>query len=602
VRKTREDIRNVAIIAHVDHGKTTLVDQLLRQSGTFRDNQVIRERVMDSGDLERERGITILSKNTSVSYKNVKINIVDTPGHADFGGEVERILKMVNGAILLVDAFEGPMPQTKFVLQNALAFNLPVIVCINKIDRPDERAKEVVDEVLELFIELGASDEQLDFPIVYASAKNGFAYANEMKNDMTDLFEAILKYIPAPVSDSDSLQLLISALDYNEYVGRIGIGKIESGALNVNDEVAIVNYHSPDTSRNVRITKLYTFEGLDKKETTCAEFGDIVAVSGLGDIKIGDTICDLNNPIPIVFNKISEPTISINFSANDSPFAGLEGKFVTSRHLRDRLFKELNTNVSLRVEETDSADVFKVSGRGELHLSILIETMRREGYEFQVSKPQVLFKQIDGQLNEPMEIVTADVPEEFSGSVISKLGIRKGEMISFEALRENYVRLKFSVPARGLIGYRNEFIKDTRGNGILNSIFDCYQPYKGDIISRSYGSLVAFETGTAVAYGLFNAQERGDLFVKPGDKVYTGMVVGRNNRLGDIEVNVCKKKQLTNMRASGSDDSLILTPALEFSLEQALDFINDDELIEITPKNFRIRKKILNAKARMRQK
>ncbi len=600
--KKREDIRNIAIIAHVDHGKTTLVDQLLRQSGTFRDNQVVSERVMDSGDLERERGITILSKNTSVNYNGVKINIVDTPGHADFGGEVERILKMVNGAILLVDAFEGPMPQTKFVLQNALAFNLPVIVCINKIDRPDQRAKEVVDEVLELFMELGASDEQLDFPIVYASAKNGFAYSEQNKNNMTDLFDAIIKYIPAPSANSDSLQLLISALDYNEYVGRIGIGKIESGKINVNDEVTIVNFHAPNETRNVRITKLYTFEGLTKKETSCANFGDIVAVSGLGDIKIGDTICAIDNPQPMVFNKISEPTISINFSVNDSPFAGTEGKFVTSRHLRDRLFKELNTNVSLRVEETDSADVFKVSGRGELHLSILIETMRREGYEFQVSKPQVLFKEIDGQLYEPMEIVTADVPEEFSGSVISKLGIRKGEMVSFENLRENYVRLKFSTPARGLIGYRNEFIKDTHGNGILNNIFDSYQPYKGDIVSRTYGSLVAFETGVAVTYGLFNAQERGDLFIKPADKVYMGMVVGRNNRLGDIEVNVCKKKQLTNMRASGSDDSLVLTPALELSLEQALDFINDDELIEVTPKNFRIRKKILNAKERARKK
>lgn len=602
MKKIRENIRNVAIIAHVDHGKTTLVDQMLRQSGTFRDNQFVRERVMDSGDLERERGITILSKNTAINYNGVKINIVDTPGHADFGGEVERILKMVNGAVLLVDAFEGPMPQTRFVLQNALQLNLPVIVCINKIDRPDERTKDVLDEVLELFMELGASDKQLDFPVVYASAKDGFAYVNKIKDDMTDLFKTILNFIPAPDSNSDDFQLLISALDYNDYVGRIGIGKIENGSININDEVAIVNVHSHDVPKIVRISKLYTFCGLDKKEVDSAEFGDIVALSGIENIMIGDTICAPSNLSPLMFNKISEPTISMNFSVNDSPFAGLEGKFITSRHLRNRLFKELNTNVSLHVEETDSSEVFKVSGRGELHLSILIETMRREGYEFQISKPQVLFRQINGKLNEPMEIVTVDLPEEFSGVVISKLGIRKGEMISFNSLREDYVRLKFSIPARGLIGYRNEFIKDTRGNGILNNIFDRYQFYKGEIVSRSYGSLVAFETGYAVAYGLFNAQQRGDLFIKPGVKVYTGMVVGKNNRLGDIEVNVCKKKQLTNMRASGSDDSLILTPPIEFTLEQALDFINDDELIEVTPKNFRIRKKILDVKTRMRQK
>jgi len=601
--KTRNDIRNVAIIAHVDHGKTTLVDEMLRQSGTFRDNQVIRERVMDSGDLERERGITILSKNTAVNYNNTKINIVDTPGHADFGGEVERILKMVNGVVLLVDAFEGPMPQTRFVLQNALDLNLPVIVCINKIDRPDQRIKEVVDEVFELFMELGASDEQLDFPIVYASAKNGVAYINQdqPKDNMIDLFETIIKFVPAPESNLDDLQLLISALDYNDYVGRIGIGKIENGKINLNDEVAITNIHSEEAPKTVRITKLYVFDGLNKKEVNQAEFGDIVAVSGVPNIKIGDTICSVNNILPLEFNKISEPTIAMNFCVNDSPFAGQEGKFVTSRHLRDRLQKELNTNVSLRVEDTESADMFKVSGRGELHLSILIETMRREGYEFQVSKPQVLFKTINNELCEPMELVTIDVPEDFSGAVISKLGIRKGEMLSFDPLRENFVRLKFSVPARGLIGYRNEFIKDTRGNGILNNIFNGYEKYKGEIVSRSYGSLVAYETGVAVAYGLFNAQERGDLFIKPGDKVYTGMVVGKNNRLGDIEVNVCKRKQLTNMRASGSDESLILTPAVELTLEQALDFINDDELIELTPLNFRIRKKILDAKKRLRQ-
>ncbi len=600
--KIRKDIRNVAIVAHVDHGKTTLVDQLLKQSGAFRDNQYVPERIMDSNDLERERGITILSKNTAINYNGIKINIVDTPGHADFGGEVERVLKMVNGVVLLVDAFEGVMPQTRFVLQNALQLNLPVIVCINKVDRPDQRAKDVIDEILELFMELGASDEQLDFPVVYASAKNGFAYIDEVKDDMTDLFETIVNFIPAPTSEQDCLRLLISALDYNDYVGRIGIGKIESGAIKINDEVVIVNMHSLDAPKSAKITSLYTFNGLEKKNIEHAEFGDIVAVSGITNIKIGDTICSPDDVAPLEFSKISEPTISVNFSVNDSPFAGQEGKFVTSRHLYNRLKKELNTNVSLRVDETDSTDVFKVSGRGELHLSVLIETMRREGYEFQISKPQVLFRNIDGKLNEPMEIVTIDVPEEFSGSVISKLGIRKGEMISFDHLRENFVRLKFSVPARGLIGYRSEFIKDTHGNGVLNNFFDNFQPFKGEIISRSYGSLVAFETGVAVAYGLFNAQERGELFVKPGDKVYRGMVVGKNNRLGDIDVNVCKKKQLTNMRASGSDESLILTPPIEFTLEQALDFINDDELIEVTPKNLRLRKKILDPKIRMRQK
>ncbi len=598
----REDIRNVAIIAHVDHGKTTLVDQMLKQSGTFRDNQTVGERVMDSGDLERERGITILSKNTAINYNGIKINIVDTPGHADFGGEVERILKMVNGVVLLVDAFEGPMPQTRFVLQNALDLDLPVIVCINKIDRPDQRTKEVVDEVFELFMELGASDEQLDFPIIYASAKNGFAYLDEPKNNMSDLFETIIKFIPAPESNINSLQLLISALDYNDYVGRIGVGKIENGEINLNDEVFITNMHSQETPKSLRISKLYVFDGLNKKEVTHAKFGDIVAVAGIENIKIGDTICSKDNIVPLEFSKISEPTISMNFSVNDSPFAGQEGKFVTSRHLRDRLLKELNTNVSLRVEETDSADVFKVSGRGELHLAVLIETMRREGYEFQVSKPEVLFKKINNELCEPIELVTIDVPEDFSGTIISKLGIRKGEMLAFDALRENFVRLKFLVPSRGLIGYRNEFIKDTRGNGVINNIFHGYEKYKGEIVSRNYGSLVAFETGVAVAYGLFNAQERGELFIKPGDKVYTGMVVGKNSRLGDIEVNVCKKKQLTNMRASGSDEALILTPAIILTLEQALDFINDDELIELTPKNFRIRKKILDAKQRSRKK
>lgn len=598
----RNDIRNVAIIAHVDHGKTTLVDQLLKQSGTFRSNQIIEKRVMDSNELERERGITIFSKNTSINYNGVKINIVDTPGHADFGGEVERILKMVNGVILLVDAFEGPMPQTKFVLENALKLNLSIIVCINKIDRPDTRLEEVLNEVFDLFIELGADDNQINFPVIYASAKNGFAYLKDKnKKDMSDLFESIINFIPAPTCVNNNLQLLISALDYNDYIGRIGIGKIENGEINLNQDITILNFHKPENIKRAKISKLYIFDGLIKKEVIKARFGDIVALSGIDNLKIGDTICDVNYVKALEFNEISEPTIVMNFCVNDSPFAGKEGKFVTSRNLRDRLSKELNTNVSLRVEETESAEIFKVSGRGELHLSILIETMRREGYEFQISKPKVLFKNINKKLYEPFEILTVDVNEEFSGAVISKLGNRKGELMVFNNLREGVLRLIFKIPARGLIGYRSEFIKDTRGTGVMNANFDGYREYKGEIISRPCGSMISFETGEAITYGLFNAQERGELFIKPGEKVYAGMIVGKSSRLGDIEINVCKKKQLTNMRASGSDESLILVPAIELVLEQAIDFINDDELIEITPKKIRMRKKILDSKIRSKR-
>ncbi len=599
----REDIRNIAIIAHVDHGKTTLVDELLKQSGTFRSNQVIRERVMDSGDIERERGITILSKNTSVYYDDVKINIVDTPGHADFGGEVERVLKMVNGVVLVVDAYEGAMPQTKFVLRNALALGLPVVVCVNKIDRPEARPEEVVDEILELFMELDATDEQLDSPFVYASAKLGKAALTPEEalnaTDMKPLFDTIIEHIPAPEGDPEAdLQMLVTTIDYNEYVGRIGIGKIENGSVKVNDEIAIVNVHDPDKLIKTRVTKLYEYEGLERIEVKAASMGAIVAVSGMPEIHIGDTICNPNNPQPIEVNKISEPTLSMTFSVNDSPFAGQEGKFVTSRHLRDRLQRELNTDVSLRVEDTDVAEAFKVSGRGELHLSILIETMRREGYEFQVSRPEVLYKEIDGKRCEPMELATIDVPEEYVGSVIEKLGTRKGEMVNMQPSQTGYTRLEFNIPARGLIGYRNEFLTDTRGNGIINTVFNGYEEYKGEIQSRQSGSLVAFETGDAVTYGLFNAQERGELFIGAGTKVYGGMIVGRNSRSGDMEVNVCKKKQLTNTRASGSDDALKLTPHTVMSLEQCIDFISDDELVEVTPESLRLRKKLLDPVAR----
>jgi len=604
MKTKREDIRNIAIIAHVDHGKTTLVDELLKQSGVFRANQEVQERVMDSNDIERERGITILSKNTAVFYKDTKINIIDTPGHADFGGEVERVLKMVNGVVLVVDAFEGAMPQTKFVLMKALALNLPVIVCINKIDRPEARPDEVIDEVLELFMDLDASDEQLDCPFIYASARDGYAVKdlNDEKNDMTALFETILEYIPAPEGDPDaSTQVLISTIDYNEYVGRIGVGKVDNGCLKINQDAVVVNHHEPDKLQKVRISKLYEFDGLNKIDVSEAKIGSIVAISGIADIHIGDTICSPDNPDAIDFQKISEPTISMNFVVNDSPLAGQEGKFVTSRHIRDRLFRELNTDVSLRVEETDSPDCLKVSGRGELHLSVLIENMRREGYEFAVSKAEVLYKKDEkGKLLEPVETAYVDVPEEFTGTVIEKLSQRKGELMNMGTASGGYTRLEFSIPSRGLIGYRGEFLNDTKGNGIMNTSFDGYAPYKGDIQYRKQGSLIAFETGESVTYGLFQAQERGILFLGAGEKVYSGMVIGENAKTDDIEVNVCKTKHLTNTRSSGADDALRLTAPKILSLEEALDFIDTDELLEVTPQNLRIRKKILDPKMRKR--
>ena len=604
MRTKREDIRNIAIIAHVDHGKTTLVDELLKQSGIFRQNQEVAERVMDSNDIERERGITILAKNTAVYYNGVKINIIDTPGHADFGGEVERVLKMVNGVILVVDAFEGAMPQTKFVLKKALELNLPVIVCINKIDRPEARPTEVIDEVLELFIDLDASDEQLDCPFVFASAKSGVAILelSDTPENMKPLFETIIDYIPAPEGDEEAgTQVLISTIDYNEYVGRIGVGKVDNGKIRVNQEVVMVNAHEPDKKRKVKVSKLYEFEGLKKIEVTEAGIGSIVAISGITDIHIGDTLCSPENPEPIPFQKISEPTIAMHFVVNDSPLAGKEGKFVTSRHLRDRLFRELNTDVSLRVEETDSTESFKVSGRGELHLSVLIENMRREGFEFAVSKAEVLYREDEnGKKLEPMERAFVDVPDEFSGTVIEKLSNRKGELLSMNTASSGYTRLEFSIPARGLIGYRGEFMTDTKGNGILNTIFDGYGPYKGDIAYRKQGSLIAFESGEAITYGLFNAQERGTLFISPGEKVYSGMVVGQNGKAEDVEINVCKKKQLTNTRSSSADEALRLTPPRILSLEQALEFIETDELLEVTPKSLRIRKKILDPLMRKR--
>ena len=602
----REDIRNIAIIAHVDHGKTTLVDELLKQSGVFRDNQAVAERVMDSGDIERERGITILSKNTAITYKDTKINIIDTPGHADFGGEVERVLKMVNGVVLVVDAFEGAMPQTKFVLKKALELELPVIVCINKIDRPEARPDEVVDEVLELFIDLDANEEQLDCPFIFASAREGIASykSDEPGKDMEPLFETILNYIPAPEGDPDAgTQVLISTIDYNEYVGRIGIGKVDNGSVKVGQDVVIVNAHDKDKLNKVRITKLYEFDGLKKVEVTEATIGSIVAISGVTDIHIGDTICSPEHPEPIPFQKISEPTIAMHFMLNDSPLAGQEGKFVTSRHLRDRLFSELNSDVSLRVEETDNMDSFKVSGRGELHLSVLIENMRREGYEFAVSKAEVLYKTDErGKKLEPMERAFVDVPEEFAGSVIEKLSTRKGELQGMGSIGGGFTRLEFVIPSRGLIGYRGEFMTDTKGNGILNTVFEDYGPYKGDIAYRKQGSLIAFESGETVAYGLFNAQDRGTLFVGPGEKVYAGMVIGQNGKTEDIELNVCKTKHLTNTRSSSADDALKLTPPKVLSLEEALEFIDTDELLEITPENLRIRKKILDPTLRFRAK
>ena len=594
----REDVRNIAIIAHVDHGKTTLVDELLKSSGVFRANQEDVERVMDSNDIERERGITILSKNTAVFYKDTKINIIDTPGHADFGGEVERVLKMVNGVILVVDAYEGPMPQTKFVLKKALELELPAIVCINKIDRPEARPKEVIDEVLELFMDLDASDEQLDCPFVFASARAGFAKKEltDPENDMRPLFETIVDYIPAPEGDGQArTQMLISTIDYNEYVGRIGIGKIDNGTVRVNQECVIVNHHDHDKLRKVKIGKLYQFDGLNRVEVQEATVGDIVAVSGITDLHIGDTICSPENPEAIPFQKISEPTIAMNFMVNDSPLAGQEGKYVTSRHIRERLFKELNTDVSLRVEETDSPDCFKVSGRGELHLSVLIENMRREGYEFAVSKAEVLYKYNErNQKLEPMELAYIDVPEEFTGTVIQKLTSRKGELQGMSPVSGGYTRLEFSIPSRGLIGYRGEFLTDTKGNGIMNTIFDDYAPYKGDLNYRKTGSLIAYESGETITYGLFNAQERGLLFVGPGEKVYGGMVIGQNPKAEDIEVNVCKTKKLTNTRSSSADEALKLVPKKEMSLEQCLEFIDTDELLEVTPSNLPIRKKILD--------
>ena len=600
----REDIRNVAIIAHVDHGKTTLVDELLKQSGVFRENQEVQERVMDSNDIERERGITILSKNTAVFYKGTKINIVDTPGHADFGGEVERVLKMVDGVVLVVDAFEGAMPQTKFVLMKALELDLPVLVCINKIDRAEARPDEVIDEVLELFMDLDASDEQLDCPFVYASARDGYAVLDleDEKKDMTPLFETIINYIPAPTGDPDAnTQVLISTIDYNEYVGRIGIGKVDNGSLKVNQDVVIVNHHNPEASKKVRISKLYEFDGLNKVDVTEAGIGSIVAISGISDISIGDTICAPENPVAIPFQKISEPTIAMNFMVNDSPLAGQEGKYITSRHIRDRLFRELNTDVSLRVEETESPDCFKVSGRGELHLSVLIENMRREGYEFAVSKAEVLYRTDEnGKKTEPMEQAYIDVPDEFTGVVIEKLSQRKGELRNMTSISGGYTRLEFHIPARGLIGYRGDFLTDTKGNGIMNTVFDGYEPYRGDIEYRRLGSLIAFEDGESVTYGLFSAQDRGALFIGPGERVYSGMVIGACSRTEDIELNVCKKKHLTNTRSSSADEALILTPPRILSLEQALDFIDTDELLEVTPENLRIRKKILDPTARKR--
>ncbi|MCR5652057.1 MAG: translational GTPase TypA [Lachnospiraceae bacterium] len=602
--QTRDDIRNVAIIAHVDHGKTTLVDCLLKQSGVFRENQEVAERVMDSNDLERERGITILSKNTSVLYKNTRINIIDTPGHADFGGEVERILKMVNGVVLLVDAFEGVMPQTKFVLMKALALKLPVIACINKIDRDGARPEEVVDEVLELLMDLGADDDQLDCPFVYASAKQGISGMDPqaLGKDMTALFDTIVDYIPAPKGDPDApLQVLISTIDYNEYVGRIGVGKVDNGVIRVNQEALIVNHHDPELKEKVKISKLYEFEGLNKVDVKEAGIGSIVAISGIADLKIGDTVCSVESPAAIPFQKISDPTISMNFMVNDSPLAGKEGKYVTSRHIKDRLYKELNTDVSLRVEPTDSTDTFKVSGRGELHLSVLIENMRREGYEFAVSKAEVIYRKDEkGKQLEPVEIAYVDVPDEFSGTVISSLSERKGELLNMGSIAGGYTRLEFRIPSRGLIGFRGPFMTDTRGNGIINTIFEGYAPYKGDIAYRKTGSLIAFEAGEAVPYGLFNAQDRGALFIGPGTPVYSGMVIGSNPKSDDIEVNVCKTKHLTNTRTSSSDEALRLTPPVIMSLEQCLDFIDSDELLEVTPKSLRIRKRILDPTLRKR--
>ncbi|MHB8064705.1 MAG: translational GTPase TypA [Ruminiclostridium sp.] len=591
----RHDIKNIAIIAHVDHGKTTLVDAMLRQSGVFRENEAVIERVMDSNDLEKERGITILSKNTSVHYNGTKINIVDTPGHADFGGEVERVLKMVEGVLLLVDAFEGAMPQTRFVLKKALQLNLKPIVVVNKIDRPEARPDEVVDEIIELFIELGADDDQLEFPVVYASSREGFAVCDLYgeRKDLKPLFDVIVDKVPSPKGDMNgTLQMLVSNIDFDEYVGRIAIGRVERGSVKLGQQAIICKKEGHQF--NAKITKLYTYEGLKRTETTEAMLGEIIAISGVGDVTIGDTVCEVGAADPLPFVAIDEPTLSMTFSVNNSPFAGREGTFVTSRHLRDRLYKELETNVSLKVEETDTAESFTVSGRGELHLSILIETMRRQGYEFQVSKPRVINREIDGKTMEPIEYLMIDIPEEFMGVVMDKLGQRKSEMVNMTSANQGYMRLEFKIPARGLIGYRSELMTDSKGNGIMNHVFHSYEPYKGEIPTRQRGSLIAWEDGDAVQYGLFNAQERGTLFINPGTKVYEGMIVGENARAEDLIVNVCKKKHITNMRASGTDESLRLTPPVIFSLEQSLEFIAEDELVEITPKNIRLRKRNLN--------
>ena len=602
ILKKREDVRNIAIIAHVDHGKTTLVDELLKQSGIFRQNEVVQERVMDSNDLERERGITILSKNTSVHYNGIKINIVDTPGHADFGGEVERILTMVDGVLLLVDAFEGCMPQTRFVLKKALGLNKKVLVVVNKIDRPGARPDEVIDEVLDLFIELGANDDQLEFPVIYASAKDGYASADSSvrEGDMRPLFDAIIENIEAPSGDIDApLQVLFSSLDYDDYIGRIGVGRVERGHINRNDNVVLCK--TDGSTENVKISRLYQFEGLKRVEVESAAIGDIICVSGISDLNIGETICSPDCVEPLPFVKIDEPTISMNFMVNDSPFAGKEGKFVTSRNVRDRLFKEVETNVSMRVEETESTDTFKVSGRGELHLSILIETMRRQGYEFQVSRPKVITKTENGVLMEPMELLIIEVPEEYVGSVMMKIGSRKGELENMGTRDGGTTHLEFKIPARGLIGYRSEFMTDTNGNGIMNNLFAGYEPYKGEIETRERGSIVAHETGESTAYGLFNTQDRGRLFIGPGVPVYEGMIVGECAKNEDIVCNVCKSKHLTNTRASGSDDALRLVPHTELSLEQSMEFIKDDELMEVTPTSIRLRKTILSKDLRLKQ-
>ncbi|WP_213950896.1 translational GTPase TypA [Tepidanaerobacter syntrophicus] len=599
----RNNIRNIAIIAHVDHGKTTLVDGMLKQSGIFRQNQKVEERIMDSNEIERERGITILAKNTAVTYNGIKINIIDTPGHADFGGEVERVLKMVDGVLLLVDAFEGPMPQTRFVLKKALALDLPAIVVINKIDRPDARVNQVLDEILELFIDLGANDSQIEFPVIYASARDGYAKLdlNDTSNDLKPLFEAIINYVPAPVGDPDApVQVLITTLDYDEYVGRIAIGRVFRGTIIVGQEYAVCK--KDGSIEKVKISNLFEFNGLKREPAESATVGDIIAVTGIEDIEIGETIADAEKPEPVPYVNIDEPTLSMIFSVNNSPFAGKEGEYITSRHLRDRLFKEARSNVSLRVEETDSPDKFKVSGRGELHLSVLIETMRREGFEFQVSKPTVIMKEVNGKIMEPIESVVIDVPEAYVGIVMEKMGMRRGQLLSMENLSGNSVRLEFEIPTRGLLGYRSEFITDTKGEGIINSVFAGFAPYKGDIPTRNRGSLIAFETGESNTYGLYNAQERGTLFIGPQTKVYEGMIVGENSRPDDLDINVCKKKHITNLRSSTAEETLRLTPPKEMTLEKCLEFIADDELLEVTPKSLRMRKAVLSRQDRQKMK